>query len=159
MILFAISSYSVDITFFPSIKDILPCLPLEPVADLRWIHLSNHSDNPCINIPHRRFDSYATKFLKRLGSFFIEKKKEVGDEQQSVCVPLKLPIDAIAFSTFLTQPMQRHCMSAWSLNRLTTSCELKNQSCPSRMTKNFRIHGSDKEQGKDILTVAMEFAS
>jgi hypothetical protein len=36
-------------------------------------------------------------------------------------------MDAMAFSTFLTQPMQRHCISTWSVNRLASSCELKKQ--------------------------------
>jgi hypothetical protein len=42
-----------------------------------------------------------------------------------LCVPLKLPIEAIAFSTLLTHPMHRHCMSTWRLNRLFSapSCE------------------------------------
>jgi len=36
-------------------------------------------------------------------------------------------MDAMAFSTFLTQPMQRHRISTWNLNRLDASCEWKNQ--------------------------------
>ena len=43
----------------------------------------------------------------------------------SHAVPLRLPMDAMAFSTFLTQPMQRHCISTWSVNRLAPSCGLK----------------------------------
>ena len=43
----------------------------------------------------------------------------------SNAVPLRLPMDAMAFSTFLTQPMQRHCISTWSVNRLAPPCGLK----------------------------------
>jgi len=36
-------------------------------------------------------------------------------------------MDAMAFSTFLTHPMQRQCISTWNLNRLDASYEWKNQ--------------------------------
>lgn len=59
-----------------------------PVADLCWIHLPNHRDNPSVNIPYRSFNSYGTikRNVSRMASgVYTEKEKEINSQHR--CTP------------------------------------------------------------------------